>query len=1209
MSMSNKIFISYSSSDHKFVEQLANRLQKDRLKVWIADWEIKVGDSIVEKINRGLEDSGFFVIVLSNISAKSTWVRKELNSALMRQLSGKDIKILPVLLDLDPINIPPLLSDIAAVKFSASGIGDKEYQRLLEPIKEKKQADLLHQYQDRFFENAYHIDIALEKKSPTKQEVEFILGLITQEPYGNYFFRNSKSTAWFDILQSKGFFEPNPDTAPQPTEPEGHYHLPQWNVLPYLEKISQQVNEPGNKIYSDQLLNIIHKVTDYHIKHDKILDNYRIWWYFAKILYNLPNEKIDDKVLDLIPIWLDSKFDNSLPGSEILKRLLPKFLDSDNPADRVKVEKLIEIVTEVDLEREKASTIIDPYWLTELLRKRAARIAIVCNKDVVFNIAHRLKQIFRKKHGHAYPTFEFKGYKYMMSIEYTSDTDYSVDIVLQNEVLEKKEKSESKFSFTINNIQNEKEFIKAIKEKIKDNDNFKELRNELDSDLDYIYEKIPQDFSYLWFEDLSLDGESIKTNPATALTAILRDIILEKAKMQSKKTVIEINDIFCKFFNVEYRYPIFKRIVFFVINRQWDIVKEFFWEIIDSLEGEKFFSDSVFEPELYSLLEMNVHKFTQSEKEKIKKIIDKGPQENSYTEKQKAYWKQKWYSAMKSDSYFAPLYTEQQKLTQIKEEEIGFKEPTTRTGPGPSPLSIEEIIRMSNKDLANRLKVFKTEDFWRGPTVGGLAEQLKLAAQTNPEKFLGDMRPFIQTAYFYVYHILWGIREAWQKKQIISWTKLFNFINQYIESPDFWENKYKIEDDRWHASYLLVIGVIGELIIQGTKSDNWVFSEEYFETAQKILFAILGKILPEKEKIQKEYPPTGDYVTYALNSTFGKITEALFLLALRIKRIEEKTKKEERIDWTESIKDKYDEILRNQIIEGYVWLGRYLPNFYYLDKAWVESKVKTISIEKPDLWEAFMEGYLFSSRIYNELYKLMKQHYLTALDYEFKDKHSIEGFVQHIGVGYLRGIEEIDEEDSLFRSILNKWRPIQVKEIIGYFWMQRDWLVRTIQNDVEITETDEIRKYKDRIIAFWRWVYKNKYKEKVDISEQDKKILSELSKLAIFLPKIDTETFKWLKLSAQYVHFGFNASFFIKYLDYLKSKNEKAGTYTGKIYLEILKNSTPDFDEKHIRSIVEYLYNSCRKEIANEICNIYGASGFEFLRDIYDKYNKNCKSN
>ncbi|MCK4377154.1 MAG: hypothetical protein KAV97_02965 [Actinomycetia bacterium] len=144
------------------------------------------------------------------------------------------------------------------------------------------------------------------------------------------------------------------------------------------------------------------------------------------------------------------------------------------------------------------------------------------------------------------------------------------------------------------------------------------------------------------------------------------------------------------------------------------------------------------------------------------------------------------------------------------------------------------------------------------------------------------------------------------------------------------------------------------------------------------------------------------------------------------------------------------------------------------------------------------------------------------------------------------------------------------------------------------------------IIDFWRWVYENKYKEKQQqqLNEEDKEILSGLSKLTVFLEKIDRDNYEWLKLSALYVHSDFNVPFFIKYLDNLKNKDKDAGKYIAKIFLEILKNSTPDYDQKDIRSIVVYLYISGFKEYADDICNIYGTRDFEFLRDIYEKYHQ-----
>jgi hypothetical protein len=52
----------------------------------------------------------------------------------------------------------------------------------------------------------------------------------------------------------------------------------------------------------------------------------------------------------------------------------------------------------------------------------------------------------------------------------------------------------------------------------------------------------------------------------------------------------------------------------------------------------------------------------------------------------------------------------------------------------------------------------------------------------------------------------------------------------------------------------------------------------------------------------------------------------------------------------------------------------------------------------------------------------------------------------------------------------------------------------------------------------------------------------------------------------------------------------------------MLDKGSPDYDKKHIRSIIEFLYKAGAQENANRICNIYGSRGQEFLRDIYEKH-------
>ena len=51
------VFISHSSKDKVAVRNLAERLKSDGLKVWFDECEIKPGDLIPLKINKGLEQS------------------------------------------------------------------------------------------------------------------------------------------------------------------------------------------------------------------------------------------------------------------------------------------------------------------------------------------------------------------------------------------------------------------------------------------------------------------------------------------------------------------------------------------------------------------------------------------------------------------------------------------------------------------------------------------------------------------------------------------------------------------------------------------------------------------------------------------------------------------------------------------------------------------------------------------------------------------------------------------------------------------------------------------------------------------------------------------------------------------------------------------------------------------------------------------------
>lgn len=116
--VSTSIFICHSSKDKSFVGKLALDLINAGIDVWYDKWEIKVGDSIIEKINSGIHQCSHMGIVLSPDSIKSDWVKRELNSGLMKEIKKKKVVVLPLLHK--QCEIPPLLSDKKYADFTQS---------------------------------------------------------------------------------------------------------------------------------------------------------------------------------------------------------------------------------------------------------------------------------------------------------------------------------------------------------------------------------------------------------------------------------------------------------------------------------------------------------------------------------------------------------------------------------------------------------------------------------------------------------------------------------------------------------------------------------------------------------------------------------------------------------------------------------------------------------------------------------------------------------------------------------------------------------------------------------------------------------------------------------------------------------------------------------------------------------------------------------
>ena len=90
------VFISHASEDKDdVVRPLAVALLNEGLTVWYDEFELKIGDSLRRKIDKGLANSRFGIVVLSKDFIKKGWTNYELDGIITKSVTGEQV-ILPI---------------------------------------------------------------------------------------------------------------------------------------------------------------------------------------------------------------------------------------------------------------------------------------------------------------------------------------------------------------------------------------------------------------------------------------------------------------------------------------------------------------------------------------------------------------------------------------------------------------------------------------------------------------------------------------------------------------------------------------------------------------------------------------------------------------------------------------------------------------------------------------------------------------------------------------------------------------------------------------------------------------------------------------------------------------------------------------------------------------------------------------------------------
>ena len=446
--------------------------------------------------------------------------------------------------------------------------------------------------------------------------------------------RNCKNEDWFNELNKQGYF--GADKVPfLVTHEDGSVSFPYWSQLDYLVHISEGIGKENDSELSGMLLLIIKKITE-HVNDDgESFDNYFIWFKFISIIINIPNKFVHTFINkhnidfdDWLNVWLGSKYENSVVTSDIVNKLLPKFiLDSPNEADVIIGEKIVDKLLGVRFEeinyheerksvkKSKAKIICDDYWVVEgLINKHAAlEMGKYCSDDFLISIIDRVKEILQFEYFDEYIEVEHedKLYKIILTRDskasHITQGTFHVDIREVENISDKKKASAHKFlnrdevlnagssirdfPVKLNAVYNKEQFVKKISKffPLEDFEEGQKLK------IEKLYIDINYDYTYISFKSIKNGVQHYSKDALAILMVSLRDLIYSKASNGNVSSFID------KMLTDEYSFPFFKRLVLYIVSEFYADYGKYAEQIIK--EKPDIFCGVAYETEIFNLLQ------------------------------------------------------------------------------------------------------------------------------------------------------------------------------------------------------------------------------------------------------------------------------------------------------------------------------------------------------------------------------------------------------------------------------------------------------------------------------------------------------------------------------------------------------------------------------------------------------------------------------
>ncbi|MDD1758168.1 MAG: hypothetical protein LUQ22_05495 [Methanotrichaceae archaeon] len=655
------------------------------------------------------------------------------------------------------------------------------------------------------------------------------------------------------------------------------------------------------------------------------------------------------------------------------------------------------------------------------------------------------------------------------------------------------------------------------------------------------------DWSYIWRSAIEEHKQDLVHDTADhIIVSAYRDCLLGFVDSDVKAATIHLRTLF------DCQYQTLKRVAIHMVDEKYDVLHS----LVDDVLHSEFFKSN-YRHEVWHFLNNHYKEFNYNQEKKVIDIIE-GLEElddvGSVNERATAYKRVIWFSATKDyNEKIAQLYNKYTKIAGVEPEHPDFASYfTSGWVDHKSPIPLEYLLSLNVDSLVDTLNKYEDPGRFHEPGLEGLVKCFKELAKTKAKELYPELMKFITSDLAFVYVLVEAYHELWSEKKELPWMDvwpyLLDFCLELAKRDEFWSDENAKERTHFVANRHWVVGAMGRLIEDGTKSDEHAFDKSLLPRAEQILLLLLDR------QEGREFKRESDAVFVAINSPRGHCIEALINLSLRSCRLADKEYGNHVQAWNKHEAIYEAELKRNKRgeYEFVTLVAMYIPNFLYMSREWSQSHLSEI-FDQSDYqkWLCAMHGYAHVSAVYKEIYKHLKENgdFLKALDDENLKKNVAEKAVENIVVSYIIGGEDINQHDSLINALIARKKPDELGHLIWFIWTMRE------------EDNEELRR---KVFELWPRLI-----DIIDMnSKEGRTLASKLCDWAVFVKQIDKTTENWLLKIAPYAEEAYNSYELLKNLARISNYQPLEAQ---KIWVKMLESYSYDYPEDAIRQVFSNL--------------------------------------